>query len=191
MWMAIKKLCGLSYSLEVWSTVLEHPQAVIAESTCEGEALFHLGYLNSRLWHFVSGLGWLLKLCSVVSCMIMKPCLVFPGCQESDPAFGNAGHVPARGALHADRRRAANLLPSVPLLWAALLWCQEGTSVAKWQTETLRTALYFFSKRGDFSFSFCILHLFFEKVSLQSCSLKVLKLRRSRCCSGGPETWRQ
>lgn len=160
MWMLIKQLCGLSYSLEVWSIVLECLQAVTAENTSEGEALFHLGYLNGGAWDFLSGLGWLLKFCSVASCMIMMPCLAFPGCQESDPAFGNAGHVPACGALHADRRCPANLLPTVPLLWPALLWCQEGTSVGKWQAGTLQNV-------EAFSFlpsSFClILHLFLRK----------------------------
>lgn len=54
--------------------------------------------------------------------------------------------------------------------------------------------LLFFSKyRGFFFPSLRSIwsYIFFENVSLQRNILKDLKLRSSRCCNGGPETWRQ
>lgn len=48
------------------------------------------------------------------------------GCQEGDLTVGHPSHVPAGRALHADPRRQADLLPSVPRLWTSLLWCQAG-----------------------------------------------------------------
>lgn len=48
------------------------------------------------------------------------------GCQEGDLTVGHPSHVPAGRALHADPRRQADFLPSVPCLWTSLLWCQAG-----------------------------------------------------------------
>lgn len=142
---------------------------------------------------FGTGDDYLAGSAYIVSCMITMLCFAFPGCQESDLAFGNPCHVEACRALHTDRGCPASLLLTVPLLWATLLRCQEGTSVGKLQTGALQTVFHFlFQNVEAFSFlpSICC-YIFFEKVSLQSNILKALNLRSSRCCSGGPETWRQ
>lgn len=85
----------------------------------------------------------------IVNCMITMLHFAFPGCQESDLAFRNPCHVTAHGALHADCGCPARLLPTVPLFWATLLWCQEGTSVgevADWDSANSISLFFFFCK---------------------------------------------
>lgn len=143
MWMGIKKLC-VPESLKYWAWM------------SSGSDRWRWSTLPFRVpergvWDLFSGLWWLPVFCCVVSCMVTMPCLVFPGCQESDPALRNAGHVAARGAVHADRRRAAQLLPALPLLRAALLRRQEGTALGKGQV-ALCTQHWLVAKCGGFSF---------------------------------------
>ena len=62
--------------------------------------------------------------CPVCASASLALCVL--GCQEGDLTVRHTSNVPAGGALHADPRRQADLLPSVPCLWTSLLWRQAG-----------------------------------------------------------------